>query len=92
MHAESEFENATLGEQTWRYHDSGEGRPVILIHGFPDTPQAWAGIARSLNQAGYRTIAPYLRGYHPDTLVAGRPYDALHVAEDVIGLLAAGSR
>ena len=87
MHAESEFENATRGEQTWRYHDSGEGRPVILIHGFPDTPQSWAGIARSLNQAGYRTIAPYLRGYHPDTLVAGRPYDALHVAEDVIGLL-----
>ncbi len=82
-----EFENATLGEQTWRYNDSGQGRPVVLMHGFPDTPHSYAGIAHSLNQAGYRTIVPYLRGYHPDTLVRGRPYDALSTAQDAIGLL-----
>lgn len=87
MLLESDFENATLEGQTWRYHDSGQGRPVVLIHGFPDTPLSWSGIAQSLNQAGYRAIVPYLRGYHPDTLVAGRPYDALHLAEDAIGLL-----
>jgi len=87
MPLESEFANATVGDQTWRYIEAGEGPPVVLIHGFPDTPLSWAGIASSLNQAGYRTIVPYLRGYHTDTLVPGRPYDALHVAEDVIGLL-----
>ncbi len=87
MLVESEFQNATLDEQTWRYHDSGQGRPVVLIHGFPDTPHSWAEIARALNEAGYRTILPYLRGYHPDTLVPARPYDALHTAEDAIGLL-----
>ena len=87
MLPESDFQNATLGNQTWRFHDSGEGRPVVLAHGFPDTPHSWGGIAASLNQAGYRAILPYLRGYHPDTLVPGRPYDALHVAEDAIGLL-----
>jgi len=87
MVSESDFQNVSLGEQTWRYYESGEGRPVVLMHGFPDTPLSWAGIARSLNQAGYRTIVPYLRGYHLDTLVPGRPYDALHVAEDAIGLL-----
>lgn len=87
MLLESDFQNATLGKQTWRYHDSGEGRPVVLAHGFPDTPHSWEGIAASLNQAGYRTILPYLRGYHPDTVVPGRPYDALHVAEDATGLL-----
>lgn len=87
MPVESDFENATLGAQTWRYADSGRGRAVLLLHGFPDTPHSWAGIADSLNQAGYRTIVPYLRGYHPDTLVPDRPYDALHIAEDAIGLL-----
>ena len=87
MLAESDFENATSGSQTWRYADSGQGRAVVLFHGFPDTPQSYAGIARNLNDAGYRTILPYLRGYHPDTLVPGRPYDALHLAEDAIGLL-----
>jgi pimeloyl-ACP methyl ester carboxylesterase len=87
MLVESEFQNVTVGEQTWRYNDSGQGRTVVLLHGFPDTPHSYAGIARTLNQAGYRTILPYLRGYHRDTLVRGRPYDALHLAEDVIGLL-----
>jgi pimeloyl-ACP methyl ester carboxylesterase len=84
---EMEFHNVTRGEQTWRYHDAGQGRPVVFFHGFPDTPHSYAGIARSLNDAGYRTIAPYLRGYHPDTIVPGRGYDALSLAEDVIGLL-----
>ncbi len=87
MQVESEFQNATLGEQTWRYHDSGQGPSVVLIHGFPDLPHSYANIARALNDAGYRTILPYLRGYHPDTIVPGRPYDAVSIAEDVIGLL-----
>ena len=87
MLVESEFQNVTVGEQTWRYNDSGQGRAVVLLHGFPDSPHSYAGIARTLNQAGYRTILPYLRGYHRDTLVPRRPYDALHLAEDVIGLL-----
>ncbi|MDH3200698.1 MAG: alpha/beta hydrolase [Myxococcales bacterium] len=87
MHVESEFQNATLGQQTWRYHDSGQGRAVVLIHGFPDLPHSYAIIARALNDAGYRTILPYLRGYHPDTIVPGRPYDAVSIAEDAIGLL-----
>ncbi len=87
MIAESDFNNITRGGQTWRYADTGQGPVVVLIHGFPDTPQSYAGIARALNDAGYRTIVPYLRGYHPDTLVPDRPYDALHVAEDAVGLL-----
>ena len=81
------FENVTRGGQTWRYADTGQGPVVVLIHGFPDTPQSYDGIARALNDAGYRTIVPYLRGYHPDTMMPGRPYDALHLAEDAIGLL-----
>ena len=87
MLSESDFRNVTRGGQTWRYADNGQGPVVVLIHGFPDTPESYAGIARALNEAGYRTIVPYLRGYHPDTLVSGRPYDALHLAEDAIGLL-----
>ncbi len=82
-----EFQNITQGEQTWRYHDAGRGHPVVLFHGFPDTPHSFERIARSLNDAGYRTVVPYLRGYHRDTIVPGRGYDALSLAEDVVGLL-----
>ena len=87
MLSEWQFQQVTHAGQTWVYHDAGEGPPVLLFHGFPDTPQSYWAIARALNDAGYRTIAPYLRGYHPDTLVPGRGYDALSVAEDVIGLM-----
>ena len=87
MLVESEFQNVTLGQQTWRYHDSGQGQPIVLFHGFPDLPHSYAGIAAALNEAGFRTILPYLRGYHRDTIVEGRAYDTLHIAEDAIGLL-----
>ncbi|MGB8329765.1 MAG: alpha/beta hydrolase [Polyangiales bacterium] len=87
MSVDLEFQSITHGSQTWRYSDSGRGRPVMLIHGFPDTPHSYAGIARSLNEAGFRTIVPYLRGYHPDTLTPGRAYDAVSIAGDAIGLL-----
>ena len=87
MLVESEFQNVTLGHQTWRYHDSGQGRPVVLFHGFPDLPHSYAAIAAELNHAGYRTILPYLRGYHPNAVVPGRSYGAMQLAEDAIGLL-----
>ena len=87
MLAQLEFQNVTRNGQTWRYHEAGQGRPVVIFHGFPDTPSSYASIARALNEAGYRTILPYLRGYHADTILPGRGYDALSVAEDAIGLL-----
>lgn len=82
-----EFRTVTRGEQTWRYWESGQGRPVVLFHGFPDTPLSYVGIGSALNEAGYRTIVPYLRGYHPDTIVPGRPYDGVTLGEDAIGFL-----
>jgi pimeloyl-ACP methyl ester carboxylesterase len=37
--------------------------PVLLLHGFPYDPRAFDDVAALLNQAGLRTIVPYLRGY-----------------------------
>jgi len=49
------------------YEDTGElaGGPVILLHGFPDDAKAWTAVARGLSEAGFYTIAPYLRGFGP---------------------------
>jgi pimeloyl-ACP methyl ester carboxylesterase len=82
-----EFDSAVAHGQTFRYIDSGEGPPVVLIHGFPDTPAGWEDTRQALNAAGYRTIVPYLRGYHPDTIVPGRPYAAREIGEDALRLL-----
>jgi len=46
-----------------------EGRPsdppVILLHGWPDDVRTWDRIVPRLTAAGFRTIAPYLRGFGP---------------------------
>jgi len=47
------------------YEENGQGFPVILLHGFPDDAHAWADVAPPLAKAGYRVLAPYLRGYGP---------------------------
>jgi pimeloyl-ACP methyl ester carboxylesterase len=47
------------------YEESGQGFPIILLHGFPDDAHAWTDVAPPLVKAGYRVLAPYLRGYGP---------------------------
>jgi pimeloyl-ACP methyl ester carboxylesterase len=47
-----------------RFHvlDEGAGTPVVLLHGFPDTSRLWRRQVEALTHAGYRAIAPDLRG------------------------------
>jgi pimeloyl-ACP methyl ester carboxylesterase len=47
------------------YAESGDARgfPIVLLHGFPDDAHAWDDVAPPLAGAGYRVLAPYLRGY-----------------------------
>jgi pimeloyl-ACP methyl ester carboxylesterase len=73
--------------QRFVFVESGEGPLAVLLHGFPDTPHGWHRIADALAQAGFRVVRPWLRGYHPDTIVPGRPYDAATIARDPIALL-----
>jgi pimeloyl-ACP methyl ester carboxylesterase len=43
--------------------DEGSGPPVLLLHGFPDSSHLWRHQVRALVDAGYRAIAPDLRGF-----------------------------
>lgn len=42
---------------------AGEGTPVLLLHGHPQTHLTWHAVAPRLVRAGYRVIASDLRGY-----------------------------
>jgi len=64
-----------------------EGRPVLLLHGFPQTSWAWRDELWALGSAGYRAIAPDLRGYS----CGARPaevgdYAIGHLVGDVLAL------
>ena len=43
--------------------DEGEGFPVLLLHGFPDSSQLWRHQVPALAEAGFRAVAPDLRGF-----------------------------
>lgn len=47
------------------YLERGEANPkvAVLVHGFPDCARTWDAVAERLVSRGYRTFAPYLRGY-----------------------------
>jgi pimeloyl-ACP methyl ester carboxylesterase len=49
------------------FEDEGprDGLPVLLLHGWPDAPRGWTGIAADLQRRGWRTIVPHLRGFGP---------------------------
>jgi pimeloyl-ACP methyl ester carboxylesterase len=80
------FREASAGGQTFRFTDTGQGPLVVLVHGFPDVPQSWDSIRDQLNASGYRTVVPYLRGYHPATF-SDRTFSASELAEDIPLLL-----
>ncbi len=49
---------------TLAYHEFGSGnRPLLLLHGFPDTPQTFESLVEAACHEGYRCLAPLLPGY-----------------------------
>jgi len=82
-----EFRTISRGEQRYVLSQTGEGPDIVLLHGFPDTPHSWMEIETVLLDAGWRVTVPWLRGYHPDTIIPGRRYDPQTLGRDALGLL-----
>jgi len=65
-----------------------DGRPVVLCHGFPELWYSWRHQLDALGDAGYRVLAPDLRGYggssHPDQV---SDYGSDQLTADLCGLL-----
>jgi pimeloyl-ACP methyl ester carboxylesterase len=68
-------EIATSNDFVFRAREAGpgDGRVVILLHGFPQTSRCWAAQLRALADEGYRAIAFDQRGYSP----GARPTDVV---------------
>jgi pimeloyl-ACP methyl ester carboxylesterase len=56
-----------VGDLTFDVRVDGpeDGRPVLLLHGFPETCTSWAAVTPLLTRAGLRTYAPDQLGYSP---------------------------
>ena len=63
-----------------------DGRLLMALHGFPDTAWTWRTLAPLLTDAGFRVVAPFMRGYAPSGIPAGRSYSVRALAEDAVAL------
>lgn len=66
-----------------------QGRLLLLLHGFPDNALSWEKQMPVFARAGYRVVAPYLRGYPPTEVPAAGYYDRATLALDVRALIEA---
>lgn len=71
----------------YAYLEEGSGPLVLLLHGYPDNAHSWEHQIGALAAAGYRAVAPFMRGYPPTDLPAGGYYDRATLACDVKGLI-----
>ncbi len=70
------------------FYEQGEGRPVVLLHGFPELAYSWRYQLPALAGAGFRAIAPDQRGYGQTDVPEGvESYAIDELIADIHGLL-----
>jgi len=66
----------------------GDGPPVLLLHGFPDSLHLWRDVAPRIEAAGYRVITVDQRGFGASDAPAGRRHYGIdRLLDDLDGLL-----
>jgi len=86
--------------ETWTHHyaetngvklhyvEQGDGPLIVLLHGFPEHWYSWRHQIGPLAEAGYRVVAPDMRGYNLSDKPR-RGYDIKTLTKDVRGLIRA---
>lgn len=88
MRMEIEHRRARGADLHLHYVAAGTGEPVVLLHGFPDFWFGWRHQIQPLAAAGYRVLAPDLRGYNLSDRPRGvRHYDVSLLVRDVAEFL-----
>lgn len=71
------------------YLAEGKGPLLLCLHGFPDTAWSFAPLLPHFAQAGFRAVAPFMRGYAPSGLAPDGNYRVTALAADAAGLVEA---
>jgi len=86
----SQVRRIDVGSVTLEVTEQGEGEPVVLLHGMPGPSYSWRHQLPALAAAGFRAVAPNLRGYGgSDRPSAVEDYALPKFVEDATGLIAA---
>ncbi|OBF59372.1 alpha/beta fold hydrolase [Mycolicibacterium monacense] len=66
-----------------------DGPVALCLHGFPDIAYGWRKLAPALAAAGWRVVAPFMRGYVPSSVPSDRSYHVGALMDDALRVLAA---
>lgn len=78
--------NGLLSKIELHYEETGTGRPVVLIHGWPLSGASWSAQVPAFAQAGYRVVTYDRRGFGQSDK-PGKHYDYDTFADDLASLL-----
>ena len=66
--------------------EAGSGPLALCLHGFPDCAHTWRHLLPALADAGFRAVAPFMRGYAPTGVPADDTYRIGALAADAAAL------
>jgi epoxide hydrolase 4 len=79
---------ADIGDVRLHYVEAGEGPLVVLLHGFPEFWYGWRLQIKPLAEAGFRVVAPDMRGYNLSSRPKGvKAYETDRLTADIRGLI-----
>lgn len=74
---------------TFHYLEAGQGPLALCLHGFPDDAYTYGELLPALARAGFRGVAPFMRGYAPTSPAPDGRYQAVLLAQDALALVTA---
>ncbi len=81
-----ETKRVTANGIDFAYLEQGEGPLVLCLHGFPDHAPTFEPLLEALADAGFRGVAPWMRGYSPSGPSPDNRYHTQYLALDAIAL------
>ncbi len=88
MHTDFDLRMIRTNGITLRCAVAGDGPLVILVHGWPELWYSWRHQIKPIAKAGYRVVAPDVRGYGgSDKPPAVEDYALADIMDDLIGLI-----
>src|ERR1700722_16470408 len=83
-----EFRTGNVRANGLRFHylEMGQGPLALCLHGFPDSPWTYRYLLPELAKAGYRAVAPFMRGYAPTEVPPDGHYRTGDLGKDVVPL------
>jgi pimeloyl-ACP methyl ester carboxylesterase len=76
----------TANDLEFGYLEEGAGPLALCLHGFPDSAWTWRHLLPALADAGFRAVAPFMRGYAPTAVPSDGRYQTATLGLDACAL------